>query len=336
MFKRLTTTLRLLVALSIATLMWGCQEGISTYKRVDSYALGTYAQITCRTNHPTAELTRLIVEIDQEAKASMSIFDDSSLLSRINRNETDSLDRHIAFNLELASKFYELSEGAYDVTIKPLTSAWGFAGRDAQQEPNIDSLLQFVGFDKISVVDNRLTKSDSRSQLDFNSIAKGYVVDLVAERIEELGITDYMINIGGEIRCKGTNPRGSDWTIGIETPYEGNFEQEAIEKVIAISGCGVATSGNYRRFHLSEDGRKVAHTIDPKTGYSVLSDLLSVTIIAPTCAEADAAATMFMAMGSTEQTLELAERCEREFGWKYYFIYADNDAYRIEASDELK
>ena len=336
MLKRLTTLIVLIATLSIATLLWGCQEGISSYKRVDSYALGTFAQITCRTNHPTAELTRLIAEIDQEAKASMSIFDEASLLSRINRNDTDSLDKHIAFNLELAGKFYELSNGAYDITIKPLTTAWGFAGKDAEQEPNIDSLLQFVGFDKISIVDSRLAKSDSRAQLDFNSIAKGYVVDLVAARIEEMGITDYMINIGGEIRCKGINPRGGDWTIGIETPYDGNFEQEAIEKIITITNCGMATSGNYRRFHLTEDGRKVAHTIDPKTGYSVVSDLLSVTIIAPTCAEADAAATMFMAMGSTDETLELAKFCEREYGWKYYFIYAANDGYHIEASEELR
>lgn len=322
--------------LAILTFMWGCQQGASSYKRVDSFALGTFAQLTCRTSISTAELTRLIAEIDQEAKASMSIFDESSLISRINRNETDSLDRHILHNLELSSRFYTLSEGAYDVTVKPLTSAWGFAGKSAEIKPNIDSLLEFVGFNKISVTEGRLVKSDCRSQLDFNSIAKGYVVDLVAQRIEELGITDYMVNIGGEIRCKGINPRGSDWTIGIETPYEGNFEQESIEKIIAVSNCGLATSGNYRRFHLTEDGRKVAHTINPKSGHSVLSDLLSVTILAPTCAEADAAATMFMAMGSEAKTLELAKRCESEFGWKYYFIYADGESYRIEASKSLK
>ena len=322
--------------LAILTLMLGCQQRASSYKRVDSFALGTFAQLTCRTSISTAELTRLIAEIDQEAKASMSIFDESSLISRINRNETDSLDRHILHNLELSSRFYTLSEGAYDVTVKPLTSAWGFADKSAEIEPNIDSLLEFVGFEKISVTEGRLVKSDSRSQLDFNSIAKGYVVDLVAQRIEELGITDYMVNIGGEIRCKGINPRGSDWTIGIETPYEGNFDQESIEKIIAVSNCGLATSGNYRRFHLTEDGRKVAHTINPKSGHSVLSDLLSVTILAPTCAEADAAATMFMAMGSEAKTLELAKRCESEFGWKYYFIYADGQSYRIEASKSLK
>lgn len=324
-------------ALGIATLLCSCRSSVSRYKTVDSYALGTFVQITYLTDYPTAELTRLIAEIDQEAKASMSIFDDSSLLSRINRNETDSLDRHIRFNLELSGIYHELSNGAYDVTVKPLTAAWGFADKTEEREnPNIDSLLEFVGFNKISITDGRLVKSDSRTQLDFNSIAKGYVVDLVAERLDQMAIENYMVNIGGEIRCKGCNPRGGDWTIGIETPYEGNFEQNAVEKVIALSDCAVATSGNYRRFHLTESGDKVAHTINPKTGYSVISNLLSATVIAPTCAEADAAATMFMAMGSEGEALELAKRCESEYGWRYYFIYADGEGYRIEASKSLK
>lgn len=103
-----------------------------------------------------------------------------------------------------------------------------------------------------------------------------------------------------------------------------------------MTNCAIATSGNYRRFYTTDDGRKVAHTIDPTTGYSVLSDLLSVTVLAPTCAEADAAATMFMAMGSEGGALELAQRCESEYGWRYYFIYADGEGYRIEASKSLK
>ena len=322
--------------LDTATILGGCQSSVSRYKTIDSYALGTFVQMTCLTDTPTAELTRLIAEIDQEAKASMSIFDESSLLSRINRNETDSLDKHIRFNLELSGRYNKLSDGAYDVTVKPLTSAWGFAEKNkATENPNIDSLLEFVGFDKISINGERLHKSDSRTQLDFNSIAKGYVVDLIAERLEQMDIENYMVNIGGEIRCKGYNPRGGDWTIGIETPYEGNFEQNAVEKVIALSDCGVATSGNYRRYHTTENGDKIVHTINPKTGYSVISSLLSATVIAPTCAEADAAATMFMAMGSESEALELAKRCESEYGWRYYFIYADNEGYRIEASESL-
>ena len=336
MLKRITTSLLMFAMLDTATILGGCQSSVSRYKTIDSYALGTFVQMTCLTDTPTAELTRLIAEIDQEAKASMSIFDESSLLSRINRNETDSLDKHIRFNLELSGRYNKLSDGAYDVTVKPLTSAWGFAEKNkATENPNIDSLLEFVGFDKISINGERLHKSDSRTQLDFNSIAKGYVVDLIAERLEQMDIENYMVNIGGEIRCKGYNPRGGDWTIGIETPYEGNFEQNAVEKVIALSDCGVATSGNYRRYHTTENGDKIVHTINPKTGYSVISSLLSATVIAPTCAEADAAATMFMAMGSESEALELAKRCESEYGWRYYFIYADNEGYRIEASESL-
>ena len=336
MLRRLTTPLLIFVTLCITTLH-GCQSSVSQYKRVDSYALGTFAQVTCQTTHPSAEITRLIAEIDAEAKASMSIFDEESRLSRINNNLTDSLDSHIRFNLTLAARFNELSDGYYDVTVKPLTAAWGFAQKsEERQNPNIDSLIEFVGFSKIAIHGDVVRKSDPRVQLDFNSIAKGYVVDLLAERLQRLGIDNYMVNIGGEIRCKGINPRGGDWTIGIETPYDGNFEQNDIEKIISLTDCGVATSGNYRRFHLAENGDKITHTINPKTGYSTTSNLLSATVIAPTCAEADAAATMFMAMGSEGGALELAKRCESELGWQYYFIYARDNEYHIEASESLK
>jgi thiamine biosynthesis lipoprotein len=240
-------------------------------------------------------------------------------------------------NLALAKRYYELSNGYYDVTVKPLTSAWGFAAKGEKcNNPNIDSLLEFVGFDKIAINDHRITKSDSRIQVDLNSIAKGYVVDLVAEALYRRGVESYMVNIGGEIRCKGMNPEGSEWHIGIETPYEGNFEQNSLEKIIPVSNCAVATSGNYRRYYTSGDGLKVCHTINPKTGYSVLSNLLSATVVAPTCAEADAAATMFMAMGSEGGALELAKQCEKDYGWGYYFIYADGERYKVESSARFR
>lgn len=333
----IVTRLRLFAMLVGMALLGACTSTVPQYSEVNSLALGTFAQVKCDATLSSSELLRIVADIDAEAKASMSIFDTESLISRINSNQTDTLDSHIRFNLELAENFYTMSNGKYDVTVKPLTSAWGFARKQEQASlPNIDSLLEFVGFDKIAIEGNRLTKSDARVQLDLNSIAKGYVVDLVAARLEERGVENYMVNIGGEIRCKGLNPKQSDWTIGIETPYEGNFAQDSFEKIVSVSNCALATSGNYRRFYTTADGRKVAHTIDPDTGYSVLSDLLSVTILAPTCAEADAAATMFMSMGSDAATLELAQKCERERGWRYYFIYADGEGYRIEASESLK
>lgn len=321
----------------VATLIVGCQGCKKHYTVVESTALGTFVQVKCSPTITKTELYDLVRNIDTEAKESMSIFEQGSQLSKINRNECDSLDSHIMANLALAKRYYELSDGYYDVTVKPLTSAWGFAAKGEKcNNPNIDSLLEFVGFDKIAINDHRITKSDSRIQVDLNSIAKGYVVDLVAEALSKRGVESYMVNIGGEIRCKGMNPEGSEWHIGIETPYEGNFEQNSLEKIIPVSNCAVATSGNYRRYYTSEDGLKVCHTINPKTGYSVLSNLLSATVVAPTCAEADAAATMFMAMGSEGGALELAKQCEKDYGWSYYFIYADGEGYRVECSARFR
>lgn len=321
----------------VATLLVGCHGCKKNYTVVESTALGTFVQVKCSPTITKTELYDLVRDIDAEAKESMSIFEQGSQLSKINRNECDSLDSHIATNLALAKRYYELSNGYYDVTVKPLTSAWGFATKGEKcNNPNIDSLLEFVGFDKIAINNCRITKSDSRIQIDLNSIAKGYVVDLVAEALSKRGVESYMVNIGGEIRCKGMNPEGSEWHIGIETPYEGNFEQNSLEKIIPVSNCAVATSGNYRRYYTSQEGLKVCHTINPKTGYSVLSNLLSATVVAPTCAEADAAATMFMAMGSEGGALELAKQCEKDYGWSYYFIYADGEGYRVECSARFR
>ena len=327
---------KLLFSVMVATIMSlvACSTPKSQYITVEDETLGTFVQVKCNTSHSTEEVRQHIKQIDTDMKASMSIFDPSSLLSQLNANTCNTLDEHLIYNITLAEKFYTLSGGAYDITVKPLTDAWGFGRNRATTTPNVDSLLEFVGYDRIAIDDNRLVKEDVRTQIDLNSIAKGYTVDLVAEDLEAMGVVDYMVNIGGEIRCSGRNAEGKLWSIGIETPYDGNMAMDSIEKIIQIDNGAMATSGNYRRFYISEDGAKVVHTLDPRTGYSVSSTLLSATVVAPTCAEADAAATMFMALGSEGGAVELAKRCERDFGWKYYFIFAAGDGYRVECSDE--
>ena len=333
---RLCRNLFFTFSMLLALLVSSCSDVRSSYITVEGQALGTFVQLKCETSVEAELIGRVIQEVDAEAKASMSIFDENSLLSKINNNLTDSLDSHIMSNLDLAQRFSELSNGAYDVTIRPLTEAWGFGRGVAAQRVNVDSILEFVGCDKLRVEDGRLVKSDNRVQIDLNSIAKGYVVDLMAERLEQLAIENYMVNIGGEIRCKGFNSRGERWSIGIETPYDGNMAMDSFETIIYVEDQAVATSGNYRRFYLDVKGNKVVHTIDPRTGYSVVSELLSATVVAPTCAEADAAATMFMAMGATADALSLAEYCAENYGWKYYFIYADGEGYRVESSAEYR
>ncbi len=319
------------IAVFVAIIAMSCQIAPTTYTLVEGTALGTFVVVKCDAKTEQREaIIELITTTDSIAKASMSIFNSESLLSRLNRNETDEVDEHIAYNISLAERLSRLSNGAYDITIKPLTEAWGFAGnKPEQKEKNIDSLLSFVGYEKISIVEGRLHKEDPRVQIDLNSIAKGYTVDLIANGLEEMGVKNYMINIGGEIRCSGLNSRGDEWSIGIETPYEGNYASDSVERIVRLSECGVATSGNYRRFYITEEGERVAHTIDPHTGHSVLSDLLSATVIAPTCAEADAAATMLMSVGSERGAEALAKRCNEEAGWGYILIFADGEGYRI-------
>lgn len=320
-----------LAALSLAA---GCSRP-ARYVTVDGVMLGTTMHVVADLREGSAsEFYAAAMALDAEAKASMSIFDERSLLNRINRNETDSLDAHILYNLQLAGEIYRLSGGCYDVTVKPLVEAWGFAGREPDAKPDVDSLLEFVGFDRLSIEDGRLVKGDPRMQIDLNSIAKGYTVDLLAALAERFGAENYIVDIGGECRSRGVNRSGNPWRIGIDTPYDGNMTPgESLQVRIAMCDGALATSGNYRRFYLDADGRKVAHTIDPKTGYSAVSRLLSATVVAEDCATADALGTMFLAMGDGARAA-----VERMPDAKVYFIYAGegDDAYEVYVSPAMQ
>ena len=323
-----------LVAVVVSGLLTSCATR-PDYTTVDGVMLGTTLHVVPDVRGVSSgELYAAVMELDREAKASMSIFDEGSLLSRLNRNETDTVDRHIAFNLHLADSIGALSDGRYDVTVKPLVEAWGFAGKAPQAHPNIDSILAFVGRDKVHIEGNRLIKSDPRVQLDFNSVAKGYTVDLLAALVERFGAENYIVDIGGEVRCRGVNRQGNPWRIGVETPFDGNMSDgDYLQRRIQLTDGGLATSGNYRRFYLDADGNKVAHTIDPRTGHSIVSRLLSVTVVAPTCAEADALGTMFLAMGADDARAAV----DRMPGVKVYFILAgDGDQYEEYVSPAMK
>lgn len=315
-----------------ALLASGCGK---PYVQVDGEMLGTFVHVSAHTSLPSSEIYSRVKAIDAEMKSSMSIFDENSLLSRINRGLTDSVDRHIAFNFELAGRVNAESGGAYDVTVKPLVEAYGFAGKDRSRSVNVDSIMCFVGFDKVRIKDGRLVKADRRMQLDFNSIAKGYTVDLVARMLDEAGVKDYVVDIGGEVSCRGKNPNGQPWRVGVETPFDGNDTPGShVQQVISLSDCALATSGNYRRYYIDDEGRKVAHTIDPVTGLSAVTDLLSATVVAATCAEADAYGTMFMAMGR-ERAIECARRLEKRGVLVYFITAAADGGYEVYYSEAL-
>lgn len=324
----------LAILTGLAALCASCRQK-PDYRIVEGAMLGTTLRVTaCAEGLSTGDLYRRIMQVDSAMKRSMSIFDENSLLSRLNRNETDSVDEHIVRNWTLAREIGALSGGRYDVTVKPLVDAWGFAGRERTAEPNLDSLLAFVGSDKAEIRDGRLVKSDPRVQLDFNSIAKGYTVDRVAELLEECGAENYLVDIGGEVRCRGVNPHGNPWRIGIERPEDGVAYGRTSEVRIALNGGALATSGNYRRYFIDEAGNKVAHTIDPRTGRSVVSRLLSATVAADDCARADALATMYMALGADDALRAV----EAQPGAKVLFILAaaGSEGFEIYVSPAMK
>ena len=229
------------------------------------------------------------------------------------------MDIHIARNIEIASKINALTP-RYDITVKPLVDAYGFAAKNREAKPNIDSLIQFVGFSKFHLEGNRIIKEDSRLQIDLNSIAKGYVVDLIAEWLDEQGSENYIAEVGGEICAKGVNAKGIAWRVGVDTPFDNNFSPgEHQQRVVQISGVALATSGNYRRFYYNEAGERISHTLNPQTGRSQTTSLLSATVIAPRCATADALATAFMASDEGD-AVALAERLRDSI--QVYFVLA--------------
>lgn len=306
------------VAAIVTLLLIGCTPQ-PRYRTVDGSMLGTTYHIVAETALDSDEIFVKMQDINGEANASMSIFNPKSLLSRINRNETDSADVHILRNIEIASKVNALSP-QYDITVKPLVDAYGFAAKHREESPNIDSLLQFVGFSKFSVKEGRIVKQDRRVQLDLNSVAKGYVVDMVAEWLEEEGCANYIVEIGGEIRAKGVNRKGVAWRVGVDSPLDNNNSPGRYQqRVVQISNRALATSGNYRRFYYNDSGERISHTLNPTTGHSQTTTLLSATVIAPRCAVADALATMFMA-SSEEGALALAEQLRDSV--EVYFVLA--------------
>ncbi len=281
--------------------------------------LGTTYHIVAETSLSSQQIFAEMERINREAIGSMSIFDERSLLSRINRNETDQLDDHIIRNIEIAQKIHSVAP-RYDITVKPLVEAYGFAAKNREAKPNVDSLLQFVGFDKFAIEGNRILKSDSRLQIDLNSIAKGYVVDVIAEWLSNNGVENYIVEVGGEICAKGVNSRGVAWRVGVDTPFDNNNNPGAYQqKVVNISGAALATSGNYRRFYYNAEGERISHTLNPQTGHSHTTSILSATVIAPRCAVADGLATAFMASDERD-AIALAE--ELRDSVQVYFVLA--------------
>lgn len=264
---------------------------------------------------------------------SLSPFKENSIITKINRNEPVETDTLFTKVFRKSMEVSRKSGGMFDITVSPLINAWGFGfqNMDSVTPEIIDSLKEFVGFEKITMDDKgQITKTDPRVTINTSAIAKGYACDVIGHLLERYGVENYMVEIGGEITAKGVNEKGECWRIGVDKPIDDALGiQHELQTILSLCDKSMATSGNYRNYYI-KDGKKYAHTIDPQTGYPSQQNILGATVIANDCMTADAYATAFMAMG-IERSVEVAKELP---GVHYYFIYENPDStFGIKYSD---
>jgi FAD:protein FMN transferase len=313
---------KVLVLIIIVSITFGCKEKKIEFGSITGLTQGsTYSIVYENPSKFKPEVIKKNVDkILHDFDMSLSIYNDSSIISKMNRNEEVLAD---TFFIEVFNKSRTISlltDGAFDITVGPLVKAWGF-GPDEHKSfdvSKLDGLMKLIGFEKVTLKGRHLVKSDPNIFLDVNAIAQGYSADVICRYFESLGMKDCLVEIGGEVMAKG-DKGGSFWKIGIDRPEDNNMSPGSnIQAIIKIKNQAISTSGNYRKFYI-ENGIKYSHEIDPKTGYPARNTLLSVSILADDCATADGIATACMVMGKDKAVKFLNKHPELEA----YLIYSD-------------
>ena len=270
------------------------------------------------------DLQKKIEKRLHEFDLSLSSYIPQSIISRINNNDPDvRTDEDFEKMYSVAMEVSKRTNGAFDITVGPLVKAWGFGFGNAEPSkiPDVSKFLPYVGYHKVRLENHKLLKDDPHILIDANALAQGQSSDIIGKLLEDNGCKNYMIDIGGEVVVKGVNKKGQKWQIGIDNPVDDPTNSiDGIQTVIAISNCGLTTSGNYRKYYYL-NGKKYAHEIDPRKGYPVVHNLLSATVVAQTCIVADAYATAFMVIG-VDSSLQV---CKSIPGMDCYLIYTDKN-----------
>lgn len=337
--KKLLWQLPFLAFLIIGTVVIVGRQKSVPYQHDEGRIFGTTYHITYQSDdNLKKEIEETLKAVDQE----FSMFNPQSTVALINEGKRPTLSDDFLEVYQLAQQVNEESDGAFDITVAPLVNAWGFGFKN-QQMPNnhqIDSLRRLVGMEHVSLAGAKGSQyvhfQRPRMMLDFSAIAKGYGTDRVARLLMSHDVANFMVEIGGEVYAKGNSEKRLPWRIGVSKPVDDpDNDAQELETVLNVTNQAMATSGNYRNFYY-KGGRKYAHTIDPKTGRPVQHSLLSATVLAPTCAEADAYATSFMVMGLDKARQVL----ERKKQLKAYFIYQNTQGglsvWKSEGLDERK
>jgi thiamine biosynthesis lipoprotein len=268
-------------------------------------AQGTYYAVTYY-DHEGRNFQPQVDSLLRAFDQSVSLWEPKSVISRVNKGDTSVvLDETFKYNFLLSKEVSATTDGAFDFTIAPLVTAWGFGLKEKENitQPMIDSLKEFVDYRKVGLEGGKVIRQDNRIKFDFNAVAQGHSVDLICAMLESYGINSYIVDVGGEVFARNTKPDGTEWRVGIEKPATDKENAQEIQMIVALQNKGIATSGNYRKYY-EENGKRYSHTIDPSTGYPVDHNLLSVTVLAGNAALADAYSTAFMVMG-VDRALEL-------------------------------
>jgi thiamine biosynthesis lipoprotein len=310
-----------LVFLLLSVSVWS--QSKHTYL-MEGFAQGTTYHITYIDS--SDKFSNLQDEIDSiltDFDFSVSTYNTNSLISKINSNQYyDTLDYYFTRCFTEGKKIWKATKGAFDPTVYPLVNSWGFGPKkqDNRTAEQIDSILQFVGFELIELKNGKICKKDPRVALDFNAFAQGFSVDVVSNYLKSKNIYSFIAEIGGELYAQGHKEDGTNWIIGIEEPIDNKETTNPLTILVQIDGVAVATSGNYRRYFI-ENGIKYAHHIDPKTGYPSKNNLLSASVFSKECISADATATGLLVMGLKRAKQFLKKHKEIEA----FLIYSDDN-----------
>ena len=284
-------------------------------------AQGSYYAITYF-DEQNRNFQREIDSIFRAVDRSVNLWVDSSVISKVNRNEDVALDKIFIDNFNLAQEAARLSDGYFDPTISPIVAAWGFSYKsgDSLTSQRIDSLRALVDYRNVRIENGKVVKENPNITLDFNAIAQGYTSDLIAAFLDGKGIRSYLVDTGGEIMARGGKPDGKPWIVGIEKPADNWDSERVVQTRVALRDKGLVTSGSTRKY-VERDGKRYSHSIDPKTGYPVEHNVLSVTVLAENSAWADALASICMVMGM-EKSLPLIENMD---GVEAYYIFQNEN-----------
>lgn len=327
--------IKIFITIALLLSLNACKNEPSKYIYNKGFVYGTMYSITYQ-SPKGIDLQKEIDEQFNKYNLIFSTYQEQATISKINNNIEVKPEPVFMECFNQAMHISEITNGAFDITAGPMVNAWGFGPEDKKKmtQEKIDQLIQITGYKKIKYVDGKFQKQYPEMKLDMSAIAKGFTSDLIANFLAENGCSNYMVEIGGEVVAKGKNAKGKTWTIGISKPDEDLLTSTSkLQAILQLKNKGMATSGNYRNFYV-ENGKKYAHTIDPKTGYPVQHSLLSATVLANDCMTADAFATAFMVMGK-DMGIEIARQVP---GLEIYFICAgkndENEIYMSEGFEQ--